>query len=311
MEPAQARRHLKPLSIAPAATSPATHLDPADVFKQRLDPLVAVLALALYFIPSVILAITTLMSCTTLQAWSGGGAFDEELHMRLGTIHRQSNTLLTSWMSKSRLVGSMGDECWTGRHADWAVPLVVIGVVMVVLVAAVACIVLWQLRGSLGHTTTLRRYGVLYAHLRPNRWWWIIFDLARRVYVPVLMGLYGAGQVGETQGAAAWVLVLDAMWLYGLVMARPERHSRVHLQYVQCVISQSMLVLLLLVNSAWDEGSVDQDDSKSGVRTALMSAAITGLHVAFYLTCCGILGLAFIPKIAARMKRLRLWFMVR
>lgn len=97
---------------------------------------------------------------------------------------------------------------------------------------------------------TLRQYGIFCAHLKGRRWWWIFVDLLRRVYVPILIGMYGAGSAYDVQTGLSWLLLLDVGWICMFVCYRPEAYSRLCFQYLLCMASEIALLVTLMQTPA-------------------------------------------------------------
>lgn len=140
-----------------------------------------------------------------------------------------------------------------------------------------------------------RKYGVFYSHLKARRWWWVFFDLLRLVYVPVFVGLYGAGQSNDVQLGLGLILACDLWWLCVFMTVRPEAFTRIRFQYVLCLVSEMVLVLDALLRLV---ARTAPDSSQEGphARGAAFRTLSVMLQTSFVVVFGAMLLVALLPK---------------
>lgn len=230
----------------------------------------AAVGIAVFFIPAAVLAVTKSLSCASMLQLLVPSHVDTDALRAVHASEAHTGMPLDAWLTVPRVIVSPSQLCWQGAHAVWTTGIVTLGSTYTVLATALLLVTVGSRRHKLGRPEVLRQYGGFFAHLRPERWWWLVVDTSHRVVVPLVVGVYGVGDTESLQTGVHLLFSLDIAIVCGLIVVRPERSMRIHWLYLMCYLAELVLLYLIV------------DDTGSGMRGVSMSAfvgLVTGIVV--------------------------------
>lgn len=209
----------------------------------------SILAVLARTYPSVVRAVATMMSCTSIYQRGQMQVVNAEL-LGVAESMDQSERLIdymkTGWLSHRRLADDMKWECWTGDHLAWMLTWVLpVGALHVGITLGLTLYVLWLIRRTAKLTAAARawhlvRFGWLYQGYASNPWYW---GLVNRVsLVTQVVGAVGLSSTSAGLGAWRSILICAARLALNVALAPyGSGHGSRGLQTIDAASSSALL----------------------------------------------------------------------